>query len=87
MIVGPDFDDGVYAGTRMIEILTRFADANEPLKNLLANAVSSHQNYRFRQLKGKFQVVEKLSKMLSLRMPKISLPSTASELSGMMDLP
>ena len=36
----PGFDDGVYAGTRMLEILTRSANANAPLKNL-PNAVST----------------------------------------------
>ena len=36
----PGFDDGVYASTRLLEILTRSADANAPLK-ALPNAVST----------------------------------------------
>ena len=36
----PGFDDGVYASTRLLEILTRNADANVPLK-ALPNAVST----------------------------------------------
>ncbi len=36
----PGFDDGVYASTRLLEILTRSADANVPLKTL-PNAVST----------------------------------------------
>jgi phosphomannomutase/phosphoglucomutase len=36
----PGFDDGVYASTRLLEILTRSADANVPLK-ALPNAVST----------------------------------------------
>ncbi len=36
----PGFDDGVYAGTRLIEILTRSPDANTPLKNL-PNSIST----------------------------------------------
>ena len=36
----PGFDDGVYASTRLLEILTRSADANVPLK-ALSNAVST----------------------------------------------
>ena len=36
----PGFDDGVYASTRLLEILTRSADANVPLKGL-PNAVST----------------------------------------------
>lgn len=36
----PGFDDGVYASTRLLEILTRSADANVPLKEL-PNAVST----------------------------------------------
>lgn len=36
----PGFDDGVYASTRLLEILTRAADANAPLK-ALPNAVST----------------------------------------------
>ncbi len=36
----PGFDDGVYAATRLLEIVTRFDDANKPLKDL-PNAVST----------------------------------------------
>lgn len=36
----PGFDDGVYASTRLLEILARSADANAPLK-ALPNAVST----------------------------------------------
>ena len=36
----PGFDDGVYASTRLLEILTRSSDANVPLK-ALPNAVST----------------------------------------------
>lgn len=36
----PGFDDGVYASTRLLEILTRSVDANVPLK-ALPNAVST----------------------------------------------
>lgn len=36
----PGFDDGVYASTRLLEILTRSGDANAPLK-ALPNAVST----------------------------------------------
>ncbi|WP_290457968.1 phosphomannomutase/phosphoglucomutase, partial [Turicimonas muris] len=55
----PGFDDGVYAGTRMIEILTRFADANEPLKNL-PNAVSTPE-LQIPTAEGEnFELVEKI---------------------------
>lgn len=57
----PGFDDGVYAATRLLEIVTRFDDANKPLKDL-PNAVSTPELQIPTEEGENFTLVEKLSK-------------------------
>lgn len=55
----PGFDDGVYAAARLLEIITRAADANEPLK-MLPNAVCTPE-LQIPTAEGEnFTLVEKL---------------------------
>ncbi len=55
----PGFDDGVYAGVRLLEILTRSEDANVPLKNL-PNAVSTPELQIKTEEGENFALVERL---------------------------
>lgn len=55
----PGFDDGVYASTRLLEILTRSVDANAPLK-ALPNAVSTPELQIPTEEGENFKLVERL---------------------------
>lgn len=57
----PGFDDGVYAGARLVEVLSKAGNANELLKNL-PNAVSTPE-LQIPTAEGEnFTLVEKLKK-------------------------